>query len=415
MSCLACGTPLRSTCLCSQLSSAPKPSRSRTVWVGSVLPSHSAAFLSTELFPAMPVEPGGVTIRRNAWKGKGYALLVFERREDAEAAIEQGHPDFTVRAHQWQGGGGGEGALGVTLGASVHPPLPPPSLPPPLPGMPPLLAQLSPLPESSLRSRLLLLCAAPSPYTDWPSAERAAHLRGGRLAKKRLLAGALAAAYARGARRDVVRGEGRPMPKAAAAGLRAALMDTFSELEGARGGNKQKKTGRKGVSADGYLVLGRRAGDAPWRVELRHEPLWDACMGALRSVGVEPGERGERAGGGGGWACTSVAVTKNFRGSPHVDKRDSSYQYCACLGDFEGGGGELCVEEGGAGEEVHVVDTRGRVAKVDGRAVHWVRDWGGAGDRYSVVWFCVDEARGTQFERAVFRDWCGGEAPVVTR
>lgn len=38
------------------------------------------------------------------------------------------------------------------------------------------------------------------------------------------------------------------------------------------------------------------------------------------------------------------AVTKNFRGSPHIDQNDFSVQYALAVGDFASGG-ELCVEE----------------------------------------------------------------------
>ena len=38
------------------------------------------------------------------------------------------------------------------------------------------------------------------------------------------------------------------------------------------------------------------------------------------------------------------AVTKNFRGSPHIDQNDFSVQYALAVGDFPSGG-ELCVEE----------------------------------------------------------------------
>ena len=33
----------------------------------------------------------------------------------------------------------------------------------------------------------------------------------------------------------------------------------------------------------------------------------------------------------------SLAITSDFRGSPHVDKKDMSHQYVLALGDFEGG------------------------------------------------------------------------------
>lgn len=45
------------------------------------------------------------------------------------------------------------------------------------------------------------------------------------------------------------------------------------------------------------------------------------------------------------------AVTKNFRGSPHIDQNDFSVQYALSVGDFDEGG-ELCVEEGHQLEEI---------------------------------------------------------------
>ena len=90
---------------------------------------------------------------------------------------------------------------------------------------------------------------------------------------------------------------------------------------------------------------------------------------------------------------TGIAVTKGFVASPHIDDRDVSHQYCVSLGGFSSGG-ELCVDAGCAAAEVaevaqravHVVETKGRMAKVDGRHVHWVRTFTG-GDRYSLVFY----------------------------
>ena len=76
---------------------------------------------------------------------------------------------------------------------------------------------------------------------------------------------------------------------------------------------------------------------------------------------------------------TGVAISRGFRGSPHVDTYDISYQWATSLGEFEGG--ELCVES--AADEVSVVTTRRRAAKVDGRYPHWVAPW--SGERYSVI------------------------------
>lgn len=55
--------------------------------------------------------------------------------------------------------------------------------------------------------------------------------------------------------------------------------------------------------------------------------------------------------------------------------------------------GELCVEGTKYNEEhesfedfINVVTTRFRIARVDGRHIHWVRSWKG-GDRYSLIFY----------------------------
>jgi hypothetical protein len=94
------------------------------------------------------------------------------------------------------------------------------------------------------------------------------------------------------------------------------------------------------------------------------------------------------------YACTHVAVTKNFEGSPHIDARDTSYQYATSLGAFSDGG-ELCVESATDPTAVHVLNTHGRIAQIDGRFIHWVRGHGG-GDRYSVIFYSTNESRRTE-------------------
>lgn len=80
---------------------------------------------------------------------------------------------------------------------------------------------------------------------------------------------------------------------------------------------------------------------------------------------------------------SGIAVTKNFVGSPHIDSFDTGPQLALALGEFEGGA--LCIESEDGGS-VDVVDTKGKIAKVDGRRVHWVRTFHG-GDRYSLIFF----------------------------
>jgi Sec-independent protein translocase protein TatA len=62
-------------------------------------------------------------------------------------------------------------------------------------------------------------------------------------------------------------------------------------------------------------------------------------------------------------------------GSPHVDVNDTCPQYAMSLGDFADGG-ELCVETQPC--EVVLVDTHARLARIDGRFPHWVREFKGA-------------------------------------
>ena len=80
---------------------------------------------------------------------------------------------------------------------------------------------------------------------------------------------------------------------------------------------------------------------------------------------------------------THIAITKNFQGSPHIDTQNIGPFYGLALGDFSDGGGALCVEC--SAREVAHVDTRGRMAKVDGRFVHWVAPY--EGERFSIIFY----------------------------
>ena len=149
----------------------------------------------------------------------------------------------------------------------------------------------------------------------------------------------------------------------------------------------------------------------------------------------------------------ALAITRGFRGSPHVDARDTSHQYVLALGDFSEGGA-LCVEEvaeevvranetGDAGDvpgdpgresaerekrvkkrdgeddaedaaarrarfvptgRVLRVNVRNRVARIDGRNVHWVDGW--SGERFSVVFFCTTKENASEMRAtAAHEDW----------
>eukprot|EP00913_Durusdinium_trenchii_P016539 g15544.t1 len=95
---------------------------------------------------------------------------------------------------------------------------------------------------------------------------------------------------------------------------------------------------RPSVHASGYLVL--KAGQAAkladsWGSESRSlGRLWALAEALLRGASPKAAA----------FHFTSMAVTQNFRGSPHIDQNDFSVQYALSVGDFTGGG-ELCVEE----------------------------------------------------------------------
>jgi hypothetical protein len=120
------------------------------------------------------------------------------------------------------------------------------------------------------------------------------------------------------------------------------------------------------------------------------------------------------------FAHSAVAVTKNFVGSPHVDHLDVSYQYAVSLGCFQGG--RLCVEEVAKDKwTTHRINTKDRVARMDGRFVHWVEpfhttssssaatasddvdtnDKHMGGDRYSLIFYTSTEDQARPVEGAV--------------
>ncbi len=107
----------------------------------------------------------------------------------------------------------------------------------------------------------------------------------------------------------------------------------------------------------------------------RHQRLWDLAHRLLRETlaSTDPAFADR---------YTAVAFTKDFEGSPHIDTQNNGPFYGLALGDFHEGGGALCVEC--SAREVAHVDTRGRLARVDGRRVHWVRAFRG-GERYSLI------------------------------
>ena len=165
----------------------------------------------------------------------------------------------------------------------------------------------------------------------------------------------------------------------------------------------EKENERPRVNSGGYIVVKREVPNVEKLEKGRHaarvarmrnkrldmyRELWDAATECLREVDSF-------------FASTysDLAVTKNFMGSPHVDKNDLDAQWAVSLGGYgersgggggaggggggEQSGGELCVEE--APGKVVAINTFRRLAKMDGRFVHWVNGY--EGERYSLVFY----------------------------
>lgn len=133
---------------------------------------------------------------------------------------------------------------------------------------------------------------------------------------------------------------------------------------------------KRNLTAAEYLVLGIPAEGANERqCHVKYGELWKLATAVMLHMAPS-------------FDYSTIAATKNFVGSPHVDmggtlntKRkqclnlmalnpnvDKTWQYAMSLGDFSSGG-ELCVEA--SGSAVYVIDTKNKLARVDGRFPHW--------------------------------------------
>jgi len=145
------------------------------------------------------------------------------------------------------------------------------------------------------------------------------------------------------------------------------------------------KNQRPLLSSDRYLVL--------------LSSTADDCYGTLRQMCSDLMEWADP-----NYYYSAIAVTKNFVSSPHIDDLDRSYGYALALGDFSGG--ELCVDsvDDDGIHRVVCVETRNRIARVDGRNVHWVRSFTG-GDRYSLIFYDTSESRPSPPGPPIVVDW----------
>lgn len=143
---------------------------------------------------------------------------------------------------------------------------------------------------------------------------------------------------------------------------------------------------RPSVCADAYMIIrspadfeaklgagSRKSRQAANGFE-RHARLWELARSAVRSVDPAFAD-----------AFTALAVTSQFRGSPHVDKQNAGPFYGLALGDFEAGTGGICVECDA--RTIARVDTKNRLGKIDGRFPHWVAPYSQNAERFSLIFY----------------------------
>ncbi|GFH55998.1 hypothetical protein CTEN210_12474 [Chaetoceros tenuissimus] len=143
---------------------------------------------------------------------------------------------------------------------------------------------------------------------------------------------------------------------------------------------------RKGVNSGNYLTVRKKHPD-----DMRE--IWDLCQKLLHSIDDSI-------------RYSALAITRNFRGSPHVDLHDTTYQHVIALGDFEHGG-RLCVDYGA---QTFSINVKNRLARIDGRNVHWVERCG-TGERFSVVYYSTDKVDHTDtVDQGLHNEWMEKES-----
>jgi len=158
---------------------------------------------------------------------------------------------------------------------------------------------------------------------------------------------------------------------------------------------------RPSICAENYMILcspsmleskSQKAAKAAMKLK-NYQALWDLAFEAMNSV--DPVFASQ---------YTAVAVTHNFVGSPHIDKQNTGPFYGFAVGDFEEGTGNIMVEC--SCRVVAAVNTKNRMAKVDGRFPHWVGGYGSEVDRYSLIYYRT-EGEVDPIGPAVFEVPCG--------
>lgn len=148
---------------------------------------------------------------------------------------------------------------------------------------------------------------------------------------------------------------------------REALLLELRRWAAAKGSSGAQRE-RPSIRAESYMILSApqallsvgslKASKGLQKLEA-HQHLWDLAHAAM--VEVDPTFAAQ---------YSALAVTRNFEGSPHIDKQNVGPFYGMALGSFPSGTGGIRVEC--SARVVCDVNTKNRLGKVDGRFPHWV-------------------------------------------
>ena len=164
--------------------------------------------------------------------------------------------------------------------------------------------------------------------------------------------------------KSILKATSKNSVRAAAVGSQNFVLGT---TRGALGSSGFEKKGDGGIGKNTTIVKSRQKKDK--RVCMT---LWRTMLRMVKAVDPD-------------YTFSSMQVNKNFRGQPHRDKGDHSYQYALSLGNFTGG--ELLIETNDP-QRLTMLETKDRLTKCDGRRPHWVASY--SGTRYSLIMYrCV--------------------------
>lgn len=220
-----------------------------------------------------------------------------------------------------------------------------------------LRSQLEPWSTGKLRQRLVYHFGATFPEVDF------LHRRD---VMRKLLEG-----YSKIGPRHLVRREGTLVR----ADLRASILAEL-KIWAKRLGETNH---RPSIDAQSYTILrtpsefgsatSRKAKSAAKKIR-KNQALFDLAMTAIREIDPT-------------FEVSALAVTKGFTGSPHIDKQNTGPFYGLALGSFADGEGGIRVEA--RWNTVVEVNSKNRLARVDGRYPHWVAPY--SGDRFSLIYY----------------------------